>query len=184
MFALLAMLSAASGNIGPLLQGQGFVGPINGREKIEYVGHIAQGRNDYRIYVYRGVFRAAVVDHGVNKIIVILNRTAFLGDYSIPWPTHCKLRGKKVICKARDPAFPAVIEFTKHGPPRRVWFDGEVFDFSFGNKFAALRRPYTPGTQRPWRSSSSAFPAPARRADAASPIADRPSRRRAARGSR
>lgn len=134
MLALPAMLiaaSAATADIRPLLHEQGFSGPLNGREKITYAGHIRQGRNDYQLYVYRGVFRAAVVDHGVNRIIVVLNGSTFLGQYNIPMPTECHIRRQRVIC---DTDSPGVIEFTRQGPPREVWFDGEVLQFASGDR--------------------------------------------------
>jgi hypothetical protein len=131
LWTILAASSLAQTDIRPLLLEQGFAGPINGREKIEYVGQISQGRNDYQIYVYRGVFRAAAVDHGVNRVIVMLNGSIFLGQYNIPTPTDCKVQGRKVIC---DSESPGVIEFTDRGPPAEIWFDGEVLRFAFGSR--------------------------------------------------
>jgi hypothetical protein len=130
MLSLLTMLtvsSVATVDIRPLLRQQGFY-PLNGREKIKYVGHIPQGPNDYQIYVYRGVFPAAVVDHGVNSVIVILNGATFVGEYHVAMPTECKVRGQKVICGT------GVIEFTKQGPPYKILFDGEVVEIEFGNR--------------------------------------------------
>lgn len=137
MSALLTLLvasSVASADIRPLLREQGFEGSINGREEITYAGHIRQGRNDYQIYVVRGVFRTAVVDHGVNRIIVILNGSIFLGQYGIGMPTECQVRGQRVVCNTEDPRCPGVIGFTKRGPPAEIWFDCEVLNFEFGNK--------------------------------------------------
>jgi len=136
MSALLALLvagSVANADIRPLLREHGFDGPLNGRETITYAGHIQQGRNDYRIYVYRGVFRAANVDHGVNRLIVILNGSRFLGQYAISMPTDCTVRGPRVIC---DTESPGVVAFTRQGPPAEVWFDGEIIRFARGNSGA------------------------------------------------
>jgi hypothetical protein len=130
--SLLIAASAVQSDIRPVLREQRFDGPLNGREKIKYVGHITQGRNDYEIYVFRGVFRAAAVDHGVSKLIVILNGSTFFGEYKIAMPTDCKVRGPKVICNAEYPG--RVIEFTKQGPPHKIWFDGEVDQIEFGNR--------------------------------------------------
>lgn len=130
LLALLAAGSVANADIRPLLREQGFDAPLNGRETIAYAGHIQQGRNDYGIYVYRGVFRAAAVDHGVNRLIVILNGSRFLGQYAIPMPTECAVRRQKVIC---DTESPGVITFTRQGPPSEIWFDGEVLSFSLAN---------------------------------------------------
>lgn len=104
--------SVVTADIRPLLREQGFDGPLNGREEIAYVGHIEQGRNDYRIYVYRGAFRAAAVDHGVNRLIVVLNGSIFLGQYAIAMPTDCRVRGTQVICNTESPECPGVVEFT------------------------------------------------------------------------
>ena len=137
MLALLRTLvasSVATADIRPLLRQQGFEGPINGREQISYVGPIPQGRNDYQIYLYHGVFRAAVVDHGVNRMIVILNGSIFLREYVINLPRDCKVRGQKVICDTDHPRVPGVIAFTKRGPPKEIWFDGEIQGFIFGDK--------------------------------------------------
>lgn len=130
MLALLTMLAAASvadTDIRPLLREQGFYRPLDGRKTINYAGHIRQGRNDYQIYTYHGVFRAAVVDHGVSSVIVMLNGSNFLGDYKIALPVRCKVHGQKVICNPGGPGH--VIQFTKRGPPRQIWFDGEVDQF-------------------------------------------------------
>jgi hypothetical protein len=111
---------------------QGFSGPLNGRETIKYAGHIRQGRNDYQIYTYHGVFRAAVVDHGVSSVIVMLNGSTFFGDYKVSLPTNCKVRAQKVICSVESPS--RVIEFTRHGPPQKVWFDGEIDQIELGKR--------------------------------------------------
>jgi len=109
-----------------MLREQGFPGPLNGRETIRYVGHIQQDRTDYQIYLYRGLFKAAVVDHGVNWLIVVTNDATYLGGYHIPMPTSCKINGQKVICAA------GVLEFSKKGPPGTILFDGEVLSFERG----------------------------------------------------
>jgi hypothetical protein len=129
--------SARNADIRPIIRQQGFYGPLNGREQIKYVGHIVQGSNDYRLYAYHGVFRAAAVDHGVNRLIVILNGSTFLGSYHISLPTDCKISGRRVICQTEDPSYPGVVEFTKRGPPYEIWFDGEVLSFEYGNKLKA-----------------------------------------------
>ena len=131
MLALLTMLAAASvanANIRPLLRQQGFEAPINGRETIRYVGHVRQGRKDYQLYTYHGVFRAAAVDHGVNALIVMLNGSTFVGDYRVAMPAKCKVRGPKLICNS------GVVEFTRRGPPREIWFDGEAEKIALGTK--------------------------------------------------
>src|SRR5436305_526433 len=97
---ILAAGSLASADIRPILRQQGFSGPLNGRETIDYVGRIRQSRNDYQIYLYRGSFKAAAVDHGINWLIVIKNGGAYSGGYRIPMPTHCKIETLKVICNA------------------------------------------------------------------------------------
>jgi hypothetical protein len=130
---LLIAASTANVDIRPLLVDEGFEAPINGREQIKYAGHIRQGRNDYRIYVYRGVHRAAVVDHGVNRIIVIRNGVTFLGEYFITMPTQCVVRRQTVFCGTEN-GYPNMIRFTKNGPPAEVWFGGEVVRFALGNK--------------------------------------------------
>jgi hypothetical protein len=137
MLTLLATLvasSVATADIRPLLRQQGFEAPINGREQISYIGHIPQGRNDYQIYLYHGVFRAAAVDHGVNRMIVMLNGSIFFGEYVIDLPRDYKVRGQKVICNTGNPGFPGIITFTKRGPPKEIWFDGEIHGFQFGDK--------------------------------------------------
>ena len=131
LLAILAAGSVAASDIRPMLREQGFSSPLNGRERITYAGHIRQGRNDYRIYVYRGVFRATAVDHGVNRIVVILNGATFLGQYAIGMPTECRVQGRKVICDTESPG--RIIEFTEQGPPREIWFDGEVLQMEFGD---------------------------------------------------
>jgi hypothetical protein len=133
LFTMLIAGSVANTDIRPLLREQGFYSPLNGRERIDYVGHIRQGRNDYRIYVYGGVFRPHPqgVGHGINRILVILNGSVFLGQYAIPLPSQCQVRGQRVICNT---AGPSVITFTRRGPPSEIWFDGEVLHFEFGNR--------------------------------------------------
>jgi hypothetical protein len=131
LLTLLAAGSAATADIRPLLREQGFYNPLNGREQIAYVGHIRQDRNDYQVYVYKGVFRAAAVDHGVNRIIVILNGSTYVGSYPIGLPTKCNVRGQRVICDTESPG--RVIQFTERGPPYEIWFDSEVLHFDFGD---------------------------------------------------
>jgi hypothetical protein len=130
---LVLAASASHADIRPLLREQGFNGPLNGRETISYAGQVRQGANAYRIYTYHGVFRAAVVDHGVNRIIVILNNSIFLGEYPIPLPTRCKVRGQKLVCNA------GFIDFTKRGPPSDILFDGEPTQFQLGEKITGGR---------------------------------------------
>ena len=134
LFTMLAATSAANVDIRPLLRHQGFYGPINGQETIKYVGHIQQGRKDYQIYLYNGAFRAAAVYHGVNRLIVILNGSIYVGAYDSSDASHCKARGQQVICNTQDTG---VIEFTKHGPPREVQFDGMPETITYGNKLKA-----------------------------------------------
>jgi hypothetical protein len=129
--------SATNADIRPMLREQGFYGPLNGREQIKYVGHITQDSNDYQIYAYHGVFRAAVVDHGVNDLLVIMNESTLLGWYHTSLSTDCKIRGQKVICETEDPNYPGVVVFTKRGPPYEIWFDGDVLSFEYGNKLSA-----------------------------------------------
>lgn len=128
LFTMLAVASVANSDIRPLLRQQGFDGPINGRETITYFGHIRQGRNDYQLYTYHGVFRAAAADHGVNALIVMLNGSTFVGDYKVAMPAECKIRGQEVICNA------GVIEFTRGGPPDQILFDGEAEQIALGTK--------------------------------------------------
>src|SRR4051812_432937 len=118
MLALSTILIAgavANADIRPVLREQGFEGPLNGRETITYAGNIRQGRDDYQVYTYHGVFRAAVVDHGVNRLIIMRNASTFFGQYYIPLPTRCKVRRQTVVC---DTAYPGrVVRFTGSGPP-------------------------------------------------------------------
>jgi hypothetical protein len=135
--ALLVHVTAPGhhGDIRPLLRSQGFYAPINGQETIKYAGHIAQGRNDYEIYLFNGAFRAADVYHGVNRLIVIMNGSIFVGAYDSSSASDCKVRGQKVICRTDYP--PSVIDFTKRGPPYEIVFDGEIDELTFGNKLKA-----------------------------------------------
>lgn len=138
MITLLTMLAAGavtSADIRPLLRQQGLRDLVNGRETINYAGQIRQGRDNYQIYTYRGLFRAAVVDHGVNWLIVIRNGSVLLGGYQIPMPTECRVRGQRVMCNTRASG---LIEFTKRGPPREILFDGEVLQFQHAAKLNAL----------------------------------------------
>ena len=135
LLSLLTLLTAGSvggGDIRPILREQGFGAPLQGREQISYAGRIHQGRNNFRIYVYSGIHRAAAVDHGVNRIVVILNHSTYLGSYAIPWPTDCKVRDQSVVCDTEERG---IIEFTRRGPTVEVWFDGEVSRFEFGDWF-------------------------------------------------
>ena len=132
--ALLISASAADADIRPILRQQGFYAPINGRETIRYAGHIRQGQNDYQIYVYRGRWRAAVIDHGGNRLIVIMNSTTLVGFYDASTATRCKVRGQKVVCNSE---FPGVVEFTRHGPPYEVLFDGYVEHIAYGSRLKA-----------------------------------------------
>ena len=131
MLALLASIVAAPavhGDIRSMLRDQGFSGPLNGRETIEYIGHIRDAGADYRIYSYYGAFRAAAVDHGVSRLIVMRNGSTFFGEYAVAMPVSCKVRARKVICSA------GTIEFTKRGPPEKILFDGEVVAIQLGGK--------------------------------------------------
>ena len=129
LLTMLAAVSMANVDIGPLLRAQGFGALINGREAISYVGQIRQGKNSYQIYSYRGRFKTAIVDHGVNWLIVIQNGSILLGGYQIPMPADCKVHGQIVVCNT---GAPGVVEFTKRGPPREILFDGEVLQFEHG----------------------------------------------------
>src|SRR5690349_4322623 len=127
MLSMLTVLVAgtlANADIRPMLREQGFEGPLNGRETITYVGHIRQGRDDYQIYSYHGVFRAAAVDHGVNRLIIMRNGSTFFGQYYIPMPSRCEIRGQTVECNTTYPGL--VVRFTGSGPPSQIWLDGEV----------------------------------------------------------
>jgi len=140
MLALLAMVvaaSAAHADIRPVLRQQGFGHPLNRPETITYAGHVRQGKSDYQIYSYHGVFRAANTDHGFNALIVILNGSTFLGEYDIDDPETCHARGQEIVCKADYPG--RVIRFTKHGPPYEIWIDGDVDQMTFGNRVKASR---------------------------------------------
>lgn len=140
MFTLLTMLAAASmahADIRPLLRHQGFDHPLNGRETITYAGHVRQGRNDYEIYAYHDVFRAAAVDHGISSLIIVLNGTIYVGHYNMSDPEKCRVHGQKVYCNTDYPGH--VIQFTKRGPPYEIWIDGDVDQMSFGNRMKASR---------------------------------------------
>jgi hypothetical protein len=142
MLALSTMLvaaSAANADIRPLLRHQGFDAPLNGRETIKYVGHIRQSRNDYQVYLYHGVFlpHSGGVDHGLNRLIVVLNGSTFVGAYDTSMPAKCRVRGQKVICNTEHPS---VVEFTKRGPPDKILFDGYAQRITYGSKLKACRR--------------------------------------------
>src|SRR3954471_9690038 len=109
LFALLFSASTTIADIRSLLREQGFAGPINGRETIIYVGKISEGRNDYQIYLYRGVFRAAVVDHGVNRLIVVRDK-ALIGAYDTGMLTKCRVRSERVLCDN------GTVKFGRRGP--------------------------------------------------------------------
>lgn len=130
MLGLLMMMLIAGStehlDIRSFLAQQGFDGPINGRESISYAGEIEAGRNHYQIYLYHGVFRAAEVDHGVNKLIVMLNGSTFYGSYEASMTKTCAVRGRKVVCDS------GVVEFTDRGPPSRILLDGQVEDIAGG----------------------------------------------------
>lgn len=132
LLAILAASSVAHADIRPLLRQQGFDGPLNGRETVKYVGRIRQGRNDYQIYLYRGIFRPVPegVDHGVNRLIVMLNGSIFFGAYNSSMPTSCNVRGRKIVCGR------GTIAFTKHGPPHQIMFDGAVERIVLGSKLS------------------------------------------------
>ena len=130
--ALMAATVAQPADIRPILREQGFIWPLNGREQIDYVGHIRQGRRDYQIYFYRGVFlpHPGGIDHYVNRLVVMLNATTYLGAYAAPMPATCRVTGQAVHC---DTEFPGTIQWTERGPPCEVVFDGDVLRFMFGN---------------------------------------------------
>jgi hypothetical protein len=154
LLALLAAGSAATADIRSLLRDQGFDGPLNGRETIAYIGHIQQGSDDYQLYTYRGVFRAAVVDHGVSALIVILNGSTYFGSYKLSLPEDCETSGQKVVCAGR----PVVIEFTERGPPFQAWFDGDIALLSYGNRLA--KGPVPKIAQKDWQRAATAPPSP------------------------
>jgi len=158
MSILLAMLvagSAATADIRPLLREQGFGGPVNGRETITYIGHIRARGDDYQLYTYHGVHRAAVVDHGVNALIVILNGSTYFGSYYISLPDDCKAREQEVVCASGRPV---EIEFTKRGPPFQAWFDGEIGLLAYGNRLA--NTPMAKIAEKEWRLKATAPPSP------------------------
>lgn len=126
LLTILTAVAASHADIRSILHAQGYGGWLNGRETIVYAGQIREGRNSYQIFVYRGLFRAAVVDHGVNELFVVKNGTKVLGRYHIPMPTSCRVKLQSVICKTESPG---VIRFTKRGPPKTIWFDGEICPF-------------------------------------------------------
>jgi hypothetical protein len=134
---------------------RGFYGPINGRETIAYIGHIPQGRDDYQLYTYHGVFRAAVVDHGVNALIVILNGSTYYGSYDLWLPADCKARGQEVMCPNGRPV---VMEFAERGPSFQAWFDGELALLSYGNRLA--NGPVPKIAQKEWQRAATAPPSP------------------------
>ena len=77
-------------DIRPILRNQGFYAPINGEETIKYVGDIAQGRKNYEIYLYNGAFRAADVEHGVNRLIVLLNGSILVALMTLRVPASAR----------------------------------------------------------------------------------------------
>ena len=126
LVSILAAGSLASADIRSILLQQGFPGPLNGRETIEYVGRIQENPNIYQIYLYRGSSKAAAVNHGINWLIVVKNGRAYSGGYRIPMPSRCKVERLKVICNA------GIFKFTRNGPPKQIVFDGEELNFSAG----------------------------------------------------
>jgi hypothetical protein len=72
-------------------------------------------------------------------MIVILNGSTYFGNYMISLPHDCKVRRHEVICNTNDRRYPGIVAFTKQGPPRKVWFDGENAVFIFGNKVQASK---------------------------------------------
>ena len=136
---LLMASSLANADIRPLLRQQGFNAPINGRETIRYVGRIPQGRNDYQIYLYHGVFppHPGGVDHGINRLIVILNGRTLVGAYNAAMPSNCRVRGTKLNCNIDGR--PSVVAFTKRGPPYEILFDGQAEKIFYGNRLTVSR---------------------------------------------
>lgn len=124
----------ANADIRPLLRSQGFEWTLEKADsRIEYVGDIGQGRRTYNIYLYNGVNREN--SHGINFLVVILNRTTYLGVYDSLSAQDCRVERQMVVCKTEFPG--RKIRFTKNGPPFKAWIDGAVVPFELAPKFRA-----------------------------------------------
>ena len=126
----LSLLWAAShppADIRPILRTQGFPAPLDREHStINLIGNIKQGSRIYSVYFYEGWFGQA--HRGINRILVILDRRTFLGDYATTAARDCRIHGQAVVCKTDYPG--NRIQFTKNGPPREIWLDGEILTFT------------------------------------------------------
>lgn len=126
MLAAALALAFTSNDIRPLLREQCFEWTLARSESdIEYVGDIKTGGRTYSFYLYNGVNPEN--RHGINRFIIVLGQSVYLGTYEAGSAHDCRINKQTVVCKADFPG--RRIQFTKNGPPREIWFDGEINNF-------------------------------------------------------
>ena len=129
-------LSSVERDIRPLLHSQGFEWTLEKADaEIEYIGDIQQGRRTYRIYLYNAVNRESL--HGINRFIIFLNKTIYLGVYDSGSAHDCRVEKQAVVCEVDYPG--RRIQFTRNGPPLRLWLDGDIMTFWLAPRFKRPR---------------------------------------------
>jgi len=110
------------------LRRQGFNGTTDPADvwKLALIGQIRAGGKTYRIYEYEWseAHPRADTAHGGEELIVVSSSGDYVGSY-VSDVDVIKVKGKDILFKCPRSEGDR-IEFTKDGPPKHVWFNGQV----------------------------------------------------------
>jgi hypothetical protein len=138
-FGSLVLVSAAPpaaeclNGLGPALLAGGFTGSVdcqNDKIFVQNVGKVRKFDRVFQIYSYQYQLKPACADcavHGEQRLI-FMERGRYIGQYK-PDFVQATLRNGELVLVPAGPEAPVTVQFTKDGPPRTLWVDGEVIRF-------------------------------------------------------
>jgi hypothetical protein len=101
-----------------------------GATTFRFIGRIAGNSSAYLIYYFEYTFKAAVVRHGGQRLMVFDRKEKYLGQYALS-ATDLAVRGRFLCLSALgegESGAVALIDFS-NGPPPSIFFDGDVSEF-------------------------------------------------------
>jgi hypothetical protein len=143
VFALLGSLAFASvassaapcvNGLGPALLAGGFSGSIdcqNDQLSVRYVGQVQKFGRTFQIYAYQYRLKPVCPEcaiHGGQRII-FMERGRYVGQYKPDFMQVTTRHGDLVFMPTEGARESVTVEFTRDGPPKRLWVGGEEFDF-------------------------------------------------------